>query len=549
MPEPFTHAVASFDPTSTAVLLWARLGEGTDAAELVVARDPDLTDVVHRSREQADTERDRTIVADITGLEPATSYWYRFTAGGRHSPVGRTRTLPAGPVDRFRIGTVSCARYSVAPLGVYRALAEREVDLVVHLGDYIYEEGDTGPRPHDPPHDAVTREDYRRRLAQIRSDRDLQALHLRHPVTAVWDDHDLADNAWRTGAKHHDPEEQGPWDERVANAAHARQEWLPMRLADPSDPLVQWRTSTIGDLAELVLLDTRFAGRDQHAGDDGTPDLHDPGRSLLGDAQRDFLRDRLMEAPQPWALVATGVVVNELTLPWPRALSRVNAGVPNGYAVLDGEVFHDDQWDGYPAERDRLATWMDERAADGRRTVVLSGDVHSSWACEGPCRPDDGTTVGIEVTTPAVSSAAMGHAHYPGMSIVLNRAVKEMDHVAWAEVTRRGYAIIDLTPERVQSEWWFVRPYDEDPSATQHLGAALVSVRDAWPPHFVRAEEPTPDPERARLPEPLPPRPDDLAHLRRRRWARLTVEVAVIGVALASALLALVVHRRAPRPS
>ena len=156
MPGTFTHAVASFDPTSSAVLLWTRLAEGVRTAELVVARDPELRDVVHRRRHDADPDRDRTITVDVDGLEPATSYWYRFTARGERSPVGRTRTLPDGHVERFRLGTACCARYSVAPLGVYRALAEREVDLVLHLGDYIYEAGDEGPRPHDPPHDAVS---------------------------------------------------------------------------------------------------------------------------------------------------------------------------------------------------------------------------------------------------------------------------------------------------------------------------------------------------------------------------------------------------------
>ena len=156
----------------------------------------------------------------VEGLSPATSYWYRFEAGGERSPVGRTRTLPDHDVTAFRIATVCCADYAVAPLSVYRAVAEREVDLVLHLGDYIYEkEGSRGGRRHDPPHEATTLDDYRRRIAQVRSDPDAQALHLRHPVITIWDDHDLADNAWRDGAKHHDPAEHGPWPDRVAAAA------------------------------------------------------------------------------------------------------------------------------------------------------------------------------------------------------------------------------------------------------------------------------------------------------------------------------------------
>jgi alkaline phosphatase D len=316
-----------------------------------------------------------------------------------------------------------------------------------------------------------------------------------------------------------------------------------MRLSDPQQPLVQWRSVSIGDLAELVLLDTRYAGRDQQAGDDGTPPLDDPDRSLLGDDQRAFLQERLREAPQPWALVASGVVVNQLELTWPRSMSWMNSLTPNGYAVLDGKVLHDDQWDGYTAERDRLARWLDDRAVDGRRTVILSGDVHSSWAFAGPCRPGDAQVVGIEFTTPAVSSAAMGQAHYPGVSKALDRSVNEMNHVAWAEVTRRGYTVLDITPERVQCEWWFVAPYDEDPAATEHLGAAFTSERRYWPPRLARVEETIRDPDRPGLPQPLPDRPADLTRLRRRRRVRLTAE-ATVPLLLAAGALALLASRR-----
>ena len=272
----FRHAVASFDPTETNVLLWTRLGGDATSAELVVASDSRFDDVVTRRRVVTDRERDHTIVVDVGGLDPATTYWYRFSVGNVHSPVGRTRTLPAAPVEHFRLGLVCCARYSVAPLGVYRALAEREVDLVLHLGDYIYEdEGAKGPRPHRPPRTAVTLDDYRQRLGQIREDPDAQALHLRHPMTTIWDDHDLSDNAWRDGAKHHDPQRHGPWTVRAAAAARARHEWLPARLRDPNDSLVTWRSMVVGDLAEFLLLDTRLTGRDRQAGDGLGPGLHD----------------------------------------------------------------------------------------------------------------------------------------------------------------------------------------------------------------------------------------------------------------------------------
>ncbi|MET0901914.1 MAG: alkaline phosphatase D family protein, partial [Acidimicrobiales bacterium] len=301
----FRHAVASFEPTSRAVLLWTRVCEGVHDVEWTVAADPSMADVVTTGRTRTSAERDHTVVVDVTDLAPATTYWYRFRARGTDSPVGRTRTLPATGFDPFRLATVCCARYSVAPLGVYRALAEREVDLVLHLGDYIYEDdGADGPRAHDPPRAATSLDDYRRRIAQIRADPDAQALHLRHPMVTIWDDHDLADNAWRDGAKHHDDDVHGPWPSRVTAAARARQEWLPARLPEPDDPLTTWRSMLVGDLAELLLLDTRLRGRDRQAGDDESPDLDDPRRSLLGDEQRTWLRARLGSEKRPWTVVA-----------------------------------------------------------------------------------------------------------------------------------------------------------------------------------------------------------------------------------------------------
>ena len=539
--EVFSHAVASFDPTWSGVLLWTRLS-GSREAEWVIARDPGLHDVVASGRAGTGLERDHTIVVDVDGLTAATTYWYRFQAEGARSPVGRTRTLPDAATRHLRLGLACCAHYSVAPLGVYRALAEREVDLVLHLGDYIYEDdGSQGVRSHRPPRPAVSLEDYRDRLAQLREDTDLQALHLRHPMIGIWDDHDLADNAWRGGAKHHDPDTQGEWSDRVAAAAQARQEWIPARLRDPADPLVTWRSLPVGDLVEILLLDTRLTGRDRQAGDDGAKSLHDPSRSLLGDEQRDWLHGRLLDTSRPWALVAAGVVVNPMCLPLPPT-SWLNPLLPNGYANLDGKLLHDDQWDGYPVERQRLVDWMGERAAAGSRTVLVSGDVHSSWAFEGPCGEDG--PVAVEFTVPAVSSAAMGRAHYPGAWRLLNRAVSRMDHVRWAEVTERGYVVLDVTPDDVRAEWWIVHPYHHQPAVTAEMANAYVTRRAEWPPMLEISESRSDDPSRPGLPEPLPERPDDLPALRRRRRARIAAElVTVTGLVTVPIARALRRHR------
>jgi len=539
----FLHAAASFEPRATSVLLWTRL-TGATTAHWVVARDPAFADVVDEGEAETGPELDHTITVDVDGLDPATTYWYRFAAGGERSPVGRTRTLPDGPTDRLRIGLVGCARYSVAPLGVYRAVAEREVDLVIHLGDYIYEDdGHKGVREHEPPHACVTLDDYRMRLAQHRRDPDCQALHLRHPMSLIVDDHDVADNCWTTGAKAHDPDEHGPWDARALAATRARQEWVPSRLRRPDDPRQTWRSFPFGDLAEIILLDTRLSGRDRQAGDavEGNPARDDPARSLLGDEQRAWLQERLADTSRPWAIVASGVVVNEVTLPLPAAAAMIQPLLPNGYAAMDGQILHDDQWDGYLAERDRFIASMRDRGAAGGRTIILSGDIHSSWAFDGPRDPATGRPVGVEFTVPATSSKPMGRSRIPGAWRLLDTSIQRIEQVPWADVTQRGYGILDLSPDQAVMAWWFLEPTAPAPARQAELAAAYASPRASWPPRLdpVAEEDLTPDPSRPGLPEPLPDRPTDLAKMRRSHLLRMTVARTLgAGVPAAVALAA-----------
>ncbi|HVM08173.1 MAG TPA: alkaline phosphatase D family protein [Acidimicrobiales bacterium] len=525
----FRHAAASFEPTSTSVILWTRL-TGASSTRWTAARDAALTDVVASGEAATDDNCDGTVRVDVDGLDPATTYWYRFTSGDESSPLGRTRTMPADD-SPVRLGLVCCGRYSYAPLTVYRALAEIDVDLVVHLGDYIYEDdGAQGPRDHRPPHTAVTLDDYRHRIAQVREDADAQSLHLRHPMVTVWDDHDLADNAWRDGAKAHDPEEHGSWRERVAAAAQARSEWLPGRF---DDPLVTWRTVPIGRAGELVLLDTRVAGRDQHAGDDGTTDLHDPARSMLGAAQRSWLDERLGDVERPWSVVVSSVVVNPIVLRMP-AIDRVNSALPNGYAALDGVVMHDDQWDGYPAERDHLVERVRERAAAGGRTLLLSGDVHASWAFEGPIDETGGKPVAVEATCPSTSSAPFARSRWPFARRAIHRAVQQLDHVRWCDLTERGFVVVEIAPGAVTAEWWFADADDDAESPDARRAATFRADREAWPPRWEEREPmdlartpPSDDPV-------LPSRPDDIRGIRRTRQL-LSVGAAAAGAAVVAA--------------
>jgi alkaline phosphatase D len=542
----FGHGVASFDPTPSGVLLWAR-AEGAATLRWKVVLDPGAAAVAREGEAPVDPDTGIAVV-DVEGLEPATTYHYWFEAGPvEHpvlSPVGRTRTLPEGPTDRVRLGVVCCDDYANGPFTALRALAEQEVDLVLHLGDYIYDTPDEGVRTPLPRHDLVGIDDYRARYAQVRADPDLLALHLRHPMVAIWDDHDVADNAWRHGAKAHDPDEHGPWEVRLAAAARARQEWVPARLRDPDDPLVLWRSVPLGDLAELVVLDTRIAGRDMQAGDPGAKSVDDPGRSILGDEQRRWAYERIADTSRPWCLLASQVAVSPMTLGLPSGATLADRA-PSGYAVIDGEAMCTDEWDGYPAERDRLARQLRAR---GGGTVIVSGDVHSAWLFAGPT--DELGPVAAEVVAPAVSSTPMGEQLPRGTQQVAD-LLAESDEAVWADLLHQGHLVLDVTRGSVRADWFWIDP--AEPEAAPRHGAAFRIGRDL-PPTIERltddvGEDPPPPPvpeleDRPGLPTAALPPPDRAVSdaLRRREarsraWAAVMAGGVLVGAALGARLL------------
>src|SRR5438093_4027687 len=220
--DPFRHGVASGDPLPRQVVIWTRISGAADSDAPVevrwtVGRDPGLADVVAQGRATAAAERDWTVHVDVSGLEPQTTYYYGFTVGERASPVGRTKTLPEGPVDHLRFAMVSCAKFNAGFFNSYSRIAEREdIDFVLHLGDYIYEAAQDPPasqtpgadigRPFVPRNECVTLTDYRTRYDQYHRDPDARAMHARHPLIAILDDHELADGAWREGSLEHRPE-------------------------------------------------------------------------------------------------------------------------------------------------------------------------------------------------------------------------------------------------------------------------------------------------------------------------------------------------------
>ena len=462
-PSPFSHGVASFDPLQHGVLLWTHLDPAPTSVRWKVTEAPPdphtppealLERVVAEGETAVDPAHDGCVTVEVDRLRPATTYHYWFEADGVMSPIGRTRTLPE-ETDWARIAFVCCADRSMGGLTAYRAIAEDEVDLVVHLGDYLYEQP-KGPFPVDPPGVTVTLEDYRRRHAHTRLDRDLQALHLRHPMMFVWDDHDTADNAWRHGAKAHDDAEHGPWEVRLAAATEARQEWLPCRLIDPAEPLDMHRSVRLGELLELVVLDTRIPGRDLQAGDPGAKQIDDPDRRIISDAQMEWAEARLADRSATWAVVTTQVPMARLQLPVPLG-SVVDAAMPSGYRVVDGRALCTDDWDGYPVQRSRLARALDKRQGSA---VVVSGDVHSNWAAlvrDG----EPGRAVAVDLVTTSVSATAMGEQLPEGWRTLAERLSDKVHDMVWNDLEHHGYLRIDVRPDELRGDWIAVEPGDD----------------------------------------------------------------------------------------
>jgi alkaline phosphatase D len=480
----FRHGVASGDPLPDRVVLWTRVSAGLDEPADVrwtLALDEELEDVVASGTAVAHPEQDYTVHVEPAGLAPGTTYWYGFDALGASSRTGRTKTLPQGRPDRIRFGVCSCAKYTAGHFNVYGRLADRDdLDFVLHLGDYIYEYGNDDAkapaaeigRAADPPHECVTLEDYRRRYAHHRLDPDLQRLHARLPFISTLDDHEICDNTWREGAKRHDPSE-GPWLERKAAALRAWRQWLPLRLPS-EDPLQVFRRFRIGELADLIVLDGRTR-RDEET--DSPEQMDDPSRTILGREQERWLLDLLEDSTATWRLLGNSVMIGQVYT----ELMPEELGDPLGELGVLTKREHGpepDQWDGYPAARERLFRAMEEHRLGN--VVFLSGDVHTAWAVDlkRDVTDEREQPLAVELVTASITTENLDEhlADAPeGLEREeIERHVSERNpHVRWVDLDRHGFIVVDVTDERVQADWWFVDGVRE-PSDAVELGASWL---------------------------------------------------------------------------
>ena len=434
----FLHGVASGDPLSDAVIIWTRVTPDDFLLPVPVsykvALDTGMTNVVAQGSILTNASKDFTVKVDVTGLQPDTYYYYEFKTDDLLSPRGRTKTAPVGDVDSLRFAVVSCANLEAGFFNVYKVIEERnDVEAVLMLGDYIYEYEEGGYSPNtnvdrifDPTHETISLDDYRLRYSVYRMDHSLQRLHQNFPWICVWDDHESANDSYMHGAENHNPGE-GDWQVRKEMAQQAYFEWLPIRPKVTGSYEI-YRKFSYGDLLDLIMVDTRLQGREEQVGST-TPQYNDPNRTMLGSDQFTWLKDELSDSEAQWKVLGNQVIV-----------APVN---------VFGTPINTDSWDGYPAERDNLFDHI--QANDIENFVVITGDVHTSWAfeLEGPTE-----NIGVEFVTPSVTS--------PGLPINVGSVLTiENTHLKFVELTKKGFILLDLNKTRAQADWFYVQTIDQ----------------------------------------------------------------------------------------
>tara|TARA_R110000868_G_scaffold144412_1_gene363569 strand:- start:11712 stop:13415 length:1704 start_codon:yes stop_codon:yes gene_type:complete len=492
---PFRHGVASGDPDQTSVMLWTALtNDGGGYRGVEVATDPAFDNIVFESGDDIRYVMMQplgTLKILATGLQPGGAYFYRFRLDDTYSPIGVTRTLPAGALDTYTIGIMSCSNFPAGHFNVYREAAENGgLDLVLHLGDYLYEyamgQYATGNavalnRVPDPVHEMVSAADYVARHAQYKTDPDLQALHAAAPWIMTWDDHETANDSNRDGAQNHN-EGEGSWADRRTAALRAWYDWTPTR--EPAgDNRRRFGAYEIGDLATLVMLESRLVDRDPQVSLDSFPvasdaDDTDPevlaavaawkrdvvgeeSRTLLGDEQIAGIRDACaasLAAGKPWRILGNQVIMGRVNFP---NFATEMPGWLRWYATRDSEFarnfimrtrfgipFNLDMWDGYPAERERLYAALNEVGAD---VITVTGDVHSFWTND--LVDAGGRRIGTEFVGSSVTSPAP-FADFAAPGVDYGKMMREANaDVATCNMVDHGYIRLTLTPNEALADY------------------------------------------------------------------------------------------------
>ncbi|MCW3846375.1 alkaline phosphatase D family protein [Sphingomonas sp. LB-2] len=500
----FTHGVASGEPGQDSMLFWTRYvppGGGEAKVRVEVSETSDFTKALG-GETVTGPWRDHTAKITVAGLKPGTRYFYRFVApDGSFSPVGRTKTLPGSRAASYKMAIFSCSNLAFGWFNAYGHAARRtDLDLAVHLGDYIYEyapnvypneTASIAARLPQPLAECLHLADYRLRYASYRSDPDCQALHAALPMLVQTDDHEYANDTWEGGAQNHQADE-GDWMTRRLAAEQAWHEWMPVS----DEP---WKAYQIGGLATFFRTESRALARSRPTdpGDffkaanpaaamiafrDG--EWRDSSRTMLGSAQEAWLSAALaasVRAGTHWQVTGFGTIMGT-TLSPNGALAWLSPDAPK-YArdrVVAGEAlakaglpFNMDNWGGYPAARARFLKSAQAAAAN---LVVVCGDSHNGWAFD---LGQDGKPAGVEFAGQGVTSAGFEATFAADPKVIAAALVARNPELKWCDTSRRGYMALTLTPEKASNDWVFVDTVTKsDPGASVGHTATVTRGRN-----------------------------------------------------------------------
>jgi alkaline phosphatase D len=463
--DPFEFGVASGDPTKDSVVLWTRLMPDPDRiqswqresvpVDWQIATDEGMKNVVRSGRELAHPEYGHSVHVDARGLQPNRWYWYRFRSGSAESAIGRTRTAPSGPVDKIRFAFASCQQFHAGFYTAYQHMVQEDIDLVVFLGDYIYESsGGTGLRRVDGP-EPTTLELYRKRYATYRSDPRLREIHRLFPWIITWDDHEV-DNNYANDVPEH-PEPRAEFLKRRADAYQAHYEWLPMpKGCIPVAGREQmYRRVGYGPLLNFFVLDGRQYRSDQPCGD-GTKqpcaEYFDDHRTMLGSVQEKWLDGQFQSSRATWNVLANQVRMT-----------------PVDYAVGPGERYSMDSWNGYEAARKRLVASMRDRKLSN--PVVITGDIHSNWVGDLKIdyREEHEPIIATEFVGTSISTGGDGGDTRADVEEYLREAPQI--HFFNAQ---RGYVRCEVTPASITADYRVVERVSTESSPLSTRASFVV---------------------------------------------------------------------------
>ena len=441
--KPFYHGVASGDPLQDAVIIWTRVTPevGVNSLEVTwsMSLNEDMSNPIKSGSTKTNAEKDYTVKIDVKGLEAGTTYYYQFQALGAKSIIGRTKTAPSKDQSQdLAFAFASCSNYEWGYFNGYAQMAEDdELNAIIHLGDYIYEYapggyGDTTiGRIVYPQKEITTLEDYRHRYSQYRTDEDLMRAHQMHPFITIWDDHELANNAWLDGAQNHNEDEgEGNWGFRKNWARQVYYEWMPVRDANEL-----YRSFQFGNMAHLIMLDTRLTGRTEQVDSMQAVNYADPERTIIGKKQFSWLVKEL-QTSATWKIIGNQVPFGPMI---------------NDY--MEGKGRYMDGWDGYPVERERLINEITEHnIAD---LIWMTGDYHSSFAFEtdlNASKQIDESNIGVEFVVPSINSANTNeYVDDERTSEIEAKYLEYNPHLRYVNLRDHGYVNLKLTNQAAEA--------------------------------------------------------------------------------------------------